>query len=55
MKKITEMSADDKKLNSQNKEELIKALVHAADVGNPTRPFDIALAWGKAITVEFFS
>ena len=33
---------------------MLKALVHAADVSNPTRPFDISKLWADAITKEFF-
>jgi cAMP-specific phosphodiesterase 4 len=28
--------------------------VHAADIGNPTRPFDIAKKWAEQIVKEFF-
>ena len=29
-------------------------LVHAADIGNPTRPFELAKQWSESITKEFF-
>ena len=29
-------------------------LVHAADIGNPTRPFELAKQWSENITKEFF-
>lgn len=32
----------------------MKALVHASDIGNPTRPFDIARKWAENIVSEFF-
>ena len=33
---------------------ILKGLVHAADIGNPTRPFDIAMKWAENIVSEFF-
>jgi hypothetical protein len=42
MKTISELSEDCQLLNTTNKGTLLKALVHASDIGNPTRPFDIA-------------
>jgi hypothetical protein len=36
------------------KPEIMKALVHAADVGNPSRPFDICKIWTMKILSEFF-
>jgi cAMP-specific phosphodiesterase 4 len=41
-------------MGEKNKAYLLKALVHAADIGNPTRPFDIAMKWGVSIVKEFF-
>ena len=32
----------------------MKALVHAADISNPTRTFDIAYLWAKKVVQEFF-
>lgn len=39
----------------KHKSEIMKALVHAADIGNPTRPFEIAKMWTIRILREFFS
>jgi hypothetical protein len=38
----------------KNKPELMKALLHAADIGNPGRPFDICKEWALKILAEFF-
>jgi len=32
----------------------MKALVHAADIGNPTRPFELAKQWAFVLFKEFF-
>ena len=32
-----------------------KALVHAADIGNPARPFDICKVWALKVLQEFFA
>jgi hypothetical protein len=32
----------------------MKAMVHAADIGNPSRPFDICKVWTLKIISEFF-
>jgi len=40
---------------STHKGDLMKALVHAADVGNPARPKEIARVWTMRILSEFFS
>ena len=41
-------------MDGKNKAYLMKALVHAADIGNPTRPFEIARKWAENIVSEFF-
>lgn len=33
----------------------MKALVHASDIGNPARPFDICKIWALKILSEFFA
>jgi hypothetical protein len=33
----------------------MKALVHAADIGNPARPFYLAKDWALKILSEFFA
>lgn len=40
---------------SKNKPDLMKALVHAADIGNPARPFDICKEWSIRCLSEFFA
>jgi hypothetical protein len=37
------------------KSDIMKALVHASDIGNPTRPFDIAKEWSIRCVSEFFA
>lgn len=54
MKAISELPEDCRLLDTKNKRSLLKALVHAADIGNPTRPFDIAKTWAEKIVSEFF-
>lgn len=39
------VAAEDKELGSKNKQCLIKAMVHAVDIGNPARKFEIAKLW----------
>jgi hypothetical protein len=36
------------------KPDIMKALVHAADIGNPSRPFEIGKIWAIKILAEFF-
>ena len=40
---------------TKHKPEIMKALVHAADIGNPARPFDICKIWALKILSEFFA
>ena len=54
VKSIAELPKADRQMGEKNKAYLIKALVHAADIGNPTRPFEIAKKWGANIVKEFF-
>ena len=54
MKAISELPEDCRLLDTKNKASLLKALVHASDIGNPTRPFDIAKPWAEQIVKEFF-
>lgn len=49
-----EVSVEDRKLDGINKRSLLKALVHAADINNVTRPFEIAKEWGVRVVKEFF-
>ena len=37
------------------KPDLAKALVHAADIGNPARPFELCKTWAFKIISEFFA
>ncbi|CDW84348.1 3 5-cyclic nucleotide phosphodiesterase family protein [Stylonychia lemnae] len=38
----------------KHKYDIMKALVHAADVGNPARPFELCKLWALKIVQEFF-
>lgn len=38
----------------KHKPDIMKALVHAADIGNPARPFELAKMWALKILSEFF-
>ena len=38
----------------KQKPDIMKALVHAADIGNPGRPFELAKLWAIKILSEFF-
>jgi hypothetical protein len=40
--------------NGKNKATMMKAIVHAVDISNSTRDFDIAEKWAKSIVKEFF-
>ena len=39
----------------KNKSDLMKGMVHAADIGNPARPYEICKLWALKILSEFFS
>ena len=39
----------------KNKGDLCKALVHAADIGNPARPFAFSKIWAMKVLAEFFN
>jgi hypothetical protein len=36
------------------KPDIMKALVHAADIGNPARPYELCKLWALKILQEFF-
>lgn len=54
LKAIAELPAEEREMDGKNKAYLMKALVHAADIGNPTRPFEISRKWAENIVSEFF-
>lgn len=45
---------DDFEPEGKHKPDIMKALVHAADIGNPARPFEICKLWALKIVSEFF-
>ena len=55
IKGVAESPEDKQELSGKNKGLILKALVHAADIANPTRPFDIAKKWSIQIVKEFFN
>jgi len=54
LKSWKDLNEEERDLKDKNKLNLIKALVHAADISNPTRPFDVANLWSHRIISEFF-
>ena len=46
---------DDYDIKGKHKGDIMKSLVHAADVGNPSRPYDICKVWSLKILSEFFA
>jgi len=54
MKAIAELPEADRKLDSDNKASVLKAVVHATDIGNPARKFGIAKQWARQVVKEFF-
>ena len=54
VKAISDLPEDQREMDGKNKAYLMKALVHAADIGNHTRPFEIARKWAENIVSEFF-
>jgi hypothetical protein len=55
MKALGDTNSEDRKLDGTNKRSLLKALVHASDINNVTRPFEIAKDWGMRAVKEFFN
>jgi cAMP-specific phosphodiesterase 4 len=54
LKAISQLPTEGRELDGKNKAYMMKAMVHAADIGNPTRPFEIAKKWAEKIVMEFF-
>ena len=48
------MPEEERDLAGKNKPVVLKALVHAADIGNPTREFNVAKEWAQQLFKEFF-
>lgn len=46
---------EDYEPHGKHKHEIMKALVHGSDVGNPARPFNICKDWALKILSEFFA
>jgi len=54
IKALNETIPEDRDLPGKNKRTLVKALVHASDISNVSRPFDIAKDWAERTVKEFF-
>lgn len=54
MNEIKQMPSREIDLAGKEKYDILKALVHAADIGNPCRPFEICKQWALKILSEFF-
>lgn len=39
----------------KHKPDILKSLVHAADIGNPARPFELCKFWCFKVLKEFFA
>jgi 3'5'-cyclic nucleotide phosphodiesterase len=46
---------DDYDPSGKYKPDIMKALVHGADIGNPSRPFEVCKIWTFRILSEFFA
>ena len=46
---IGKLPEEEKDLAGKNKNVILRAIVHAADISNPTKPFEIAVQWSKRI------
>jgi hypothetical protein len=55
MKALGETPPLERDLKGKNKGNIMRALVHASDIGNPTRTFDIAKTWGYLVVKEFLN
>ena len=54
LKAINDLEEEKRELDTKNKPLMMKSLVHAADIGNPSRPYEIAKMWSEKIVAEFF-
>jgi len=54
MKEIIDMPESEHSWHDKRKGNLLKAIVHAVDISNPTRDFPVAENWSKRIVQEFF-
>ena len=55
IKALGVLPAEERKLDSDNKISMVRALVHAADICNSARPFKIAKFWAECVFTEFFN
>ena len=44
-----------RKMDSDNKVVILRSLLHAADISNSSRPFNLAKAQAESIFCEFFN
>lgn len=56
MKHLNEIrQKEDFEPSNKHKPDIMKSLVHAADIGNPSRTFEISKIWTMKILSEFFA
>ena len=48
------LTKDDYDPAGKYKPDILKSLLHAADIGNPSRPYEISKMWSMKILSEFF-
>jgi hypothetical protein len=48
------ITKDDYDPAGKYKADILRSLVHAADIGNPSRPYEISKLWALKILGEFF-
>jgi len=54
MQDIASQPVESRNMHDKNKAAVLRALVHAVDIGNPTRCYSVALDWARRIVKEFF-
>lgn len=54
IQEINTMPHEEQGWQDKNKQLMLKAVVHAVDISNPTREFQIAENWSKKIVSEFY-
>lgn len=54
IKALNETIPDERDLTGKNKRTLVKALVHASDISNVSRPWEVAKDWAERTVKEFF-
>lgn len=50
----TMLTKDDYDPAGKYKGDILKSMLHAADIGNPSRPYEISKLWAMKVLAEFF-